>query len=143
MLIEMHSHTAEHSSCSTVSALELVRQVFLRGLQGIVLTDHHYLWSPSDLAELKRAAEVPEHFLLLAGQELRAADFGDVLIYGADRPFPAGTTVGEVRRLFPAAALVWAHPYRGSKVPGEKELLDRQFDGVEIFNSNHTARGNS
>ena len=59
MLIEMHCHTREHSSCSRVSALELVQQVFAKGLQGLVLTDHHYLWPRDELAALCREAEVP------------------------------------------------------------------------------------
>ena len=59
MLIEMHCHTAEHSSCSSVSAVELVRQVFGKGLQAIVLTDHHYLWAVHELELLREAAGVP------------------------------------------------------------------------------------
>ena len=37
--MEMHAHTSEHSPCSSVSAVELVRRVFAKGLQGIVLTE--------------------------------------------------------------------------------------------------------
>lgn len=143
MLIEMHSHTAEHSSCSSVSAVELVRRVFAKGLQGIVLTDHHHLWAMEDLASLRRAAEVPDHFLILSGQELSSAEIGDVLVFGATRTLPRGTPLLEVRRLYPDAALVWAHPYRGSRIPSEKELKDPLLDGIEIFNSNHTVRGNT
>lgn len=143
MLIEMHSHTAEHSPCSSVSAVELVRRVFAKGLQGIVLTDHHHLWAMEDLRSLRRAAEVPDHFLILSGQELNSAEIGDVLVFGATRTLPRGTPLLEVRRLYPEAALVWAHPYRGSRIPSEEELQDPLLDGIEIFNSNHTVRGNT
>lgn len=143
MLIEMHCHTAEHSPCSAVSAVELVRQVFAKNLQGIVLTDHHYLWSEDELKELRRSSEVPDHFLVLSGQELWIPDWGDVLVYGATETFPEGTPLKEVRARFPKVALVWAHPYRKGKRPIEEALLSPLIDGVEIFNSNHTVRENS
>ncbi len=143
MLIEMHCHTAEHSSCSAIPAVELVRQVLARGLQGIVLTDHHYLWSRDELEALRQEAGVPDHFGIMSGQEVRTAEFGDVLVYGAGRSFPSGTSLAEIRRLFPGAALVLAHPYRGKRLPSSDELLNPLLDGVEIFNSNHTVRGNS
>jgi hypothetical protein len=44
MLIEMHCHTSEHSPCSRVRAVDHVRDCLRRGMDGLVLTDHHYLW---------------------------------------------------------------------------------------------------
>lgn len=143
MLMEMHAHTSEHSSCSSVSAVELVRRVFAKGLQGIVLTDHHYLWDADELKGVRRAAEVPDHFLLLAGQEVCSAELGDVLVYGATESLPLGTSLLDIRRRFPDVALVWAHPYRGSRMPADEDLCDPHLDGVEIFNSNQSVRGNS
>src|SRR6266568_9200635 len=143
MLIEMHCHTAEHSNCRAVPAVELVRQVFAKGLQGIVLTDHHYLWPDEELRELRWAAAVPDHFRIMSGQELASEEFGDVLVYGAGESLPRGTSLADVRRRFPAVALVWAHPYRGSRTPEPARLLSGLLDGIEIFNSNHTVRGNS
>jgi predicted metal-dependent phosphoesterase TrpH len=143
MLFEMHCHTAEHSACSSIPAVELVRQVCGRGLQGIVLTDHHYLWSPEDLGRLRRDAGVADHFAVLSGQEVRTAELGDVLVYGATESLPSGTSLAEIRRRFPDAALVLAHPYRGTRMPGPDRLQHPLLDGVEIFNSNQTVRGNS
>ena len=143
MLIEMHAHTSEHSPCSAVSAVELVRRVFAKGLQGIVLTDHHYLWPDDELKALRRAAEVPDHFLVLTGQELSTAEIGDVLVFGATKSLPRGTSLRDVRKRCPDVALVWAHPYRGNRIPTEEELQDPFLDGIEIFNSNHTVMGNS
>jgi len=123
--------------------VELVRQVFAKGLQGIVLTDHHYLWPPEDLKVLRRKAEVPDHFLIMAGQEVCTEECGDVLVYGATETLSRGMSLLEIRRRFPEVALVWAHPYRGSRTPVDEKLCDPRLDGVEIFNSNHTVRGNS
>ena len=143
MLLEMHCHSREHSQCSHVDAVELVNRCFNKGLQGVVITDHHYLWPPEELQELRKAARVPDHFLILAGQETRTIDFGDVLVYGAAQPLPGGLTLAELRQSAPEAALVWAHPYRRSRGPEATKLLDTALDGIEIFNSNHSVRGNS
>ncbi len=51
MILEMHCHTLEHSACSNVQAADLVQSVFDKGLQGIVITDHHYLWSFEDIRD--------------------------------------------------------------------------------------------
>src|ERR1039457_559360 len=139
----MHCHSAEHSSCSTVSAIDLVRQVHAKGLQGLVLTDHHYLWPLEDMVELRVKSGVPDHFLIMSGQELCSEDFGDVLIYGASTLFNRGTALRDIRLKFPDAAIVWAHPYRKDRKPSKDQLSSGYLDGVEIFNSNHTVRGNS
>lgn len=142
MLLEMHSHTAEYSSCSSVTAKDLVRRVFMDGLDGVVFTDHHYLWPPDELAALHRASEVPPDFLILSGQET-STDCGDVLVYGADRILARGTPIAELRQACPDAALVWAHPYRNIQRPSDEKLLNGFIDAVEIFNSNHSVRSNT
>jgi len=141
MLIEMHAHSSEHSACSSIPAADLVRQVFAKGLQGIVFTDHHYRWEEDELRAVRRAAAVPDHFLIATGQEVRTPELGDVLVYWAGETLPRGTPLGAIRDRFPGAALVWAHPYRGGKCPEDDRLL--VADGVEIFSSNHTVRENS
>jgi 3',5'-nucleoside bisphosphate phosphatase len=138
MIIEMHSHTSEHSSCSHVKAVDLVYGAFERGLQGIVLTDHHYFWSKEELENVRLRSQVPKHFLLFSGQEVTTRDFGDVLVYGADRTIARGTSLDRIRHEFPEAALVWAHPYRSEKIPKREHLQDPRLDGIEIFNSNHS-----
>jgi len=143
MLIEMHSHTAERSRCSNVSAADLVKQVHAKGLQGIVFTDHHYLWSEDELRRVRRSAGIPDHFLIMAGQEVTTPELGDVLVYGAGCPLSRGTPLAEIRSRFPDAALIWAHPYRNGKKPEEGNLRSPLLDGVEIFSSNHSVRENS
>lgn len=143
MLIEMHCHTSEHSPCSTVPAVELVQRVWARRLQGLVLTDHFYQWPDRDLAELRRESGVPDDFLIVSGHETNVPIFGDVLVYGAPAAIPRGTPLEEIRARYPEAALVWAHPYRDGREPTRDQILSPLFDAIEIFNSNHTVRGNS
>ena len=70
MIVETHCHTSEHSRCSHVAAVDLVRRACEAGIQTIVLTDHHYQWSEEELADLRRRAQLPEICRILAGQEV-------------------------------------------------------------------------
>ena len=143
MLLELHCHTAEHSGCSVVEAVDLVRQVHAKGLQGLVFTDHHYLWPADEIHEVRQAAGVPNYFLILSGQEVTTSGSGDVLVYGATRSLSRGMTLKEIRTRYPEAALVLAHPFRNENKPGPERLLNPLLDGVEIFSSNHTVAENS
>ncbi len=138
MILEMHCHTSEHSPCSHVSAAEVVQRNFDIGLQGTVLTDHHYLWPPGEIKELRQRLKVPDHYLILSGQEVATPELGDVLVFGADVSIGKGTPLKSIREHFPDSAIIWAHPYRDEDVPPPDRLLDPLIDGVEIFSSNHT-----
>jgi len=141
MLIELHCHSSKHSPCSSVSPLDIVRDARARSLQGIVFTEHSYLWSHEELKALKSEAEVENHFVILAGQEV-PTDIGHVLVYGATESIAGEVTVAELRERFPDAAIVLAHPYRGGRNPATAVLLNEFINGVEIFSGNHTVREN-
>ena len=138
MIFEMHCHTAEHSGCSHVSAADVVQHNFDVDLQGTVLTDHHYLWPPEEIEALRRRLKVPDYYLILSGQEVNTPEMGDILVYGADVSIEKGTTLETIRKQFPGAAIVWAHPYRDEKLPTRDDLLHPSIDAIEIFSSNHT-----
>lgn len=141
MLIEMHAHTSRHSACSRVDPVRLVERVRMKGLQGLVITEHEYLWSPSEIEELKEKTGMDKFFVLLAAQEVNT-DIGHVLVYGADRSITGTHPLGELRKRYPQAALVWAHPLRKGRAPKTSRLLNPDLDAIEIFNNNHTSRGN-
>jgi thiamine kinase-like enzyme len=138
MILEMHCHTAEHSRCSHVSAADVVQHNFDIDLQGTVFTDHHYLWSQEEIAELRCKLKVPDHYLILSGQEVTTPELGDVLVYGADVSIEKGTCLADIRKHFPDVAIVWAHPYRDENVPPRDKLFHPLIDAIEIFSSNHT-----
>ncbi len=141
MIVEMHCHTSEHSSCSRVSAEDLARRAHEIGIQTIVLTDHHYQWTDEDLADLRRRARLPDVFQVLAGQEVEVPGFGHMLLYGAGATIAKpGIPLQQIRQENPDAAIIWAHPYRDGRIPSLERLLDPHIDGIEIFNSNYTAR---
>jgi len=143
VLLEIHAHTAERSPCSRAPAAELLRQCLARNLQGAVLTDHHYRWDEGELAGLRREAGVPDHFVLLSGQEVSTSDAGHVLVFGRVPSLAAGMTTGEIRARFPEAALVRAHPYRHRLDHSLADLAPPGVDAVEIFSANHSMRANS
>jgi hypothetical protein len=134
MLLELHCHTAEHSPCSSVRAVDHVRQAVEHGMDGMVITDHHHLWSDADLADLHRWSAAPGEFVLLSGQEVYSREFHDLLVYGADRSYPVGTKAATIRRAYPGAALVMAHPFRWGAEPADRTLGHRLLDAVEVIN---------
>ena len=92
---------------------------------------------------VRRVAGVPDHFLILSGQEVATSDMGDVLVYGADNAIRRGRSLKSIRARNPEAALILAHPYREGKRPGPEKLLNPLLDGVEILSSNHSVLENS
>ncbi len=114
MLLELHCHSSRYSACSVLTPLELVRAARAKALQGIVLTEHHRLWSDEELRALRIEAEVENQFAILSGQEV-STDKGHVLVYGAGESIEPGETLAQLRKRFPRAALVLAHPYRGGR----------------------------
>jgi predicted metal-dependent phosphoesterase TrpH len=142
MLLELHLHTSRHSPCSQLSPVDAVRRVVAKGLQGLVITEHHYLWTADELAALRAEAELDEGFVLLAGQEVDT-DVGHVLVYGVEHTLAEWVRLRELRERYPAAALVWAHPFRYDRVPSDQALRNPLLDAVELFNTNHTVRGNT
>jgi 3',5'-nucleoside bisphosphate phosphatase len=134
MLIEIHTHTAEHSPCSQIKAVDLVKSVREKGTGGVVFTDHHYVWPNDALRHLRTRLDIPDEFLILAGQEVFTRDYGDVLVYGAAQSVPQGIALRELRHAYPYAALVWAHPYRSGRTPIMTELFNSSFDAIEVIN---------
>ena len=141
MLLEMHCHTSKYSKCSQAGAANLVRQVKKKELQGVIITEHHYLLEEDEIKALRVEAELDEIFLIMAGQEVET-DIGHVLVFGADRTIKEEISLKDLRTLFPDAGLVWAHPFMNENIPDEKQLLNPMLDAIEIFSMNQTPKEN-
>ncbi|MBD3346619.1 MAG: phosphotransferase [Chitinivibrionales bacterium] len=141
MLIELHCHTRKHSGCSRIDPVALIYRLKDKNIQGVVITEHHYLWKPQELHELREQTDLEPYFLLFSAQEV-STDFGHVLIFGARESIHQRTTVADLRARYPEAALVWAHPWRGGAHPSDERLSSRLLDGIEVFSSNHNVREN-
>ncbi|MFA4991200.1 MAG: phosphotransferase [Candidatus Omnitrophota bacterium] len=141
MLLEIHAHTSRYSKCSQADPVALVRQVRKKELQGVILTEHHYLWKEDEMRALRIDAEVEDNFLILAGQEVET-DAGHVLVFGAGVSIEKFSTLPGLRKRFPDAAFILAHPFRKGASPKKEALVNPLLDAVEIFSVNHAAKEN-
>jgi predicted metal-dependent phosphoesterase TrpH len=138
--LDLHLHTARHSPDSVIDPFELLDRARAAGLDGVVITEHDYLWPDDELEDLRRYA--PD-LVVLSGIEVSGAD-GDVLVYGVTDPFavPRGIEwpdlVAAVRRQ--GGACVMAHPYRWGQ-DADRLLIDERnrFDGLEAMSNNMDA----
>lgn len=137
MKFDLHLHTARHSPDATTDPYELVQAAIKVGLDGIVITEHDYLWTDSELEELRAAAP---GLVILAGVEVTGKG-GDVLCYGITNPFalPRGIEWRALTREVhqQGGVCIAAHPYRWGQ-PFEKILHEQaaEFDGIEVMSKN-------
>src|SRR4051812_44903005 len=137
MKFDMHIHTTRHSPDSALEPDELVRQARVVGLDGVVITEHDWLWTENELAELRQTAP---GLVILAGVEVSARE-GHFLCYGVKEPsrIPRGIGVAslcqEVHRQ--GGVVVAAHPFRWGQ-PFREILREQQpeLDGLEMMSSN-------
>jgi predicted metal-dependent phosphoesterase TrpH len=134
MKFDLHMHTTRHSPDSQMDPFALVRQARKVGLDGVVITEHDWLWTEPELEELRAA--VPG-LVVLAGIEVTAAE-GHFLVYGANNPFaiPKGIRVADLCREVhrQGGAVVAAHPFRWGQ-PFDEILREEQpeLDGLELM----------
>jgi len=139
LLLDIHVHTQRHSMCSHIDEHLLIQRAVRAGLDGIVLTEHHYQWSNEELDALRRESGVPG-FILLAGFEC-TTEKGDILIYGLESGQTALFAPGgdPERTLQHAQALgalcIAAHPTR-SLMGFDERIARMPFDGIEVKSVN-------
>ena len=134
MKFDLHMHTTRHSPDSQMDPIALVRQARKVGLDGVVITEHDWLWTKEELEELRAASP---GLVILAGVEVTAAE-GHFLAYGVDNPFAIAKGIGvadlcrEVHRQ--GGAVVAAHPFRWGQ-PFDAILHEEQpeLDGLELM----------
>jgi predicted metal-dependent phosphoesterase TrpH len=140
MKFDMHLHTSRHSPDSIMPALIMMERAKEIGLDGVVITEHDWLWTEDELDELSEA--VPG-LIVLSGVEVSTRQ-GHFLAYGVTDPLavPHGIDVAdlccEVHRQ--GGAVVAAHPYRWNQ-PFDDILQTRrpELDGLELMSNNMDA----
>jgi hypothetical protein len=120
--------------------LAMLRRAREIGLDGLVITEHDWLWTESELDEL-RAAE--PGLVVLAGIEVSARQ-GHFLAYGVRNPFavPHGIDVAELCREVhrQGGAVVAAHPFRwGQRFDEILHKSRPELDGLELMSKNMDA----
>jgi predicted metal-dependent phosphoesterase TrpH len=140
MKFDLHLHTTRHSPDSQMDALMMLRRARAVGLDGLVITEHDWLWTEPELDLLR---ELGGGLVVLAGIEVSTRQ-GHFLAYGVANPFavPRGIGVAELCREVhrQGGAVVAAHPFRWGQ-PFE-EILHKEkpeLDGLELMTNNMDA----
>jgi predicted metal-dependent phosphoesterase TrpH len=140
MKFDLHLHTSRHSPDSVMDPFGLLRRARAVGLDGVIITEHDWLWTEAELDELRAAAP---GLVVLAGVEVSARQ-GHFLAYGVTDPFavPKGIGVAELCREVhrQGGAVVAAHPFRWGQPFDEILRDDRpELDGLELMTKNMDA----
>lgn len=140
MKFDLHLHTSRHSPDSIMPPQVMVRRAREIGLDGVVITEHDWLWTEEELDELRAAAP---GLVVLAGIEVSARE-GHFLAYGVTNPFavPHGIGVAELCREIhrQGGAVVAAHPYRWNQPFDDILKKERpDLDGLELMSNNMDA----
>jgi hypothetical protein len=146
MRADCHVHTQRHSACSRLDPHQACRQAVRRGIDLMVFTEHHYMWSQEELAGLRLAH--PE-LVLLSGVELTVAEMHDVVViapcgvvHGLRAWMPAADLGRALEEVGPDAFSFVAHPFRYTDRLGPElsSVLD-VVDGVEMNSWNLLKNG--
>ena len=137
MKFDLHMHTTRHSPDSRMDPFVMCRRARAIGLDGVVITEHDWLWTETELDVLR---QMHPDLVILAGIEVSAYE-GHFLVYGVANAFalPRGIRVAALCDEVHAqgGAVAAAHPFRWNQ-PFE-EILRREnpaLDALELMSSN-------
>lgn len=109
MIIDLHVHTAKGAYDSTLSISQAIEEAEMKGLGGVCLTEHTYVWSRKELEGFSSNHNV----ILLGGMEIET-DMGHIVVFGLDRYISGIHRAGRLRRVADEVGgfLVAMHPFR-------------------------------
>ncbi len=140
-VFDLHMHTRRHSRCSMIDEHKLVDQAVRRGLDGIVITEHHYQWGEEELTEIYRPEAHPG-FRVFAGFEY-TSNMGDILVYGLEPHHvvhfvPGGPPEDAVKRAHDLGGVcIGAHPTRAG-MGFDERIFTLGLDALEVRSCNMT-----
>lgn len=131
---DLHVHTREGSACAQTPAVDVLRLAEQQGLDGVVFTDHHFLWPLDEIPRLKERAGVS--LTVLTAQEVTFQGI-DFLIFGWDRPPDRFSTKEDLVASVhdDGGVAVVAHPYSLLYYLETDTMAGWGVDGVEVWNS--------
>lgn len=137
--IDLHLHTQQYSACSYIDPEQLIGRAVKAGLDGIVITEHHYQWRVYDLEMLRERSPHPG-FIVLPGLEYTTTQ-GDILIYGLSDSdaykFKMGLTPEDAVKAAKdlGAVVVAAHPTRAG-MGFDERIYSLPLDAIEVRSGN-------
>jgi len=110
VIIDLHTHTQEYSSCSYLPMEKLIQQAMAVGLDGVAVTDHSRIGG----AEEAQVLGAKHGFPVFRGVEVHTT-LGDILVFGLYRDFPSEVDGRRLLRMVEEAGggAIAAHPFRG------------------------------
>lgn len=138
MYFDLHLHTSRHSGCSVLPAAELLKTAAQRNLDGLVITEHSYLWSRDELDELLLQAGSPP-LVLLSGCEVRveldSSLLADMIVFGCPEVPKSELHVDDLCRWVheQGGVVVAPHPFAQGRGICE-EIFMAQIDAIELYN---------
>ena len=128
MKADLHIHS-EYSNDGVSTVQQIIDTAVERGLGCIAITDHNSF-------EAYEVAKDNGKVIVIPGVEVSSKE-GHILAYGVDRNIPRDMSVKEtIDAIHDAGGIAFAaHPYRWWSGLGEKNVIDHEFDGVEVKNA--------
>ncbi|QOR36853.1 PHP domain-containing protein [Clostridium sp. 'deep sea'] len=139
MLIDLHLHTSEFSTCSRVSFNQIVEEALRKGLKGICITDHDTMAAKKFLND-----KLPNDLLVIVGTEVLTLD-GDILVFGVPEIPKKRLTAQELVDYVSCkgGACIAAHPYRKNlRGIGDKIKSLDKLTAIEGYNGNTISENN-
>jgi predicted metal-dependent phosphoesterase TrpH len=136
---DLHLHTQMYSACSFIDAEALIGRAVKAGLDGVVITEHHYQWRVYDLEMLRDRSPHPG-FIALPGFEYTTTQ-GDILVYGLSdsdaHKFKMGQSPEDAVKTAKdmGAVVIAAHPTRAG-MGFDERIFSLPLDAIEIRSGN-------
>ncbi len=137
MLIDMHIHTSRYSLCSVLEPEDIVSRAESMGLDGIIITEHDYVWSEGEVESLKKGTGTD--LLIMRAQEVSSVD-GHILVYGCNGRLDHMETRDMLGIIHAAGGVaVPSHPFRFGDYPMD---MAGAVPGLAVYDAFEALNGN-
>ncbi len=126
MKFDIHVHS-KYSSDGVLEPNEILKIAKKVGLNGIAITDHNSMDAYKDIE--------PKDIEIIRGVEISSLS-GHIIALNINEIIPKGLTVDEtIERIHDQGGIAIAvHPYRFWSGLGEKNIIGKRFDVIEVLN---------
>ena len=136
MLVNLHTHTNEYSSCSKITPYELIEAAINRGLGGIAITEHNYIRTRGEIEKLRK--KYPQ-IKIFNGIEVSVKEDEHILVFGVLNPkhFYKLMPISQLEDIVKSegGVMVLAHPYR-YKDTVDEAIINSSVSALEIASTN-------
>lgn len=140
MIIDLHFHTSQYSSCSSIDIEEGIEYAKKMGLDGVCITDH----DNNEARKLAKELEKKYKILVIVGTEILTYE-GDIICFGIDEVPEEKIHAQELINLvnLKGGVTISAHPFRNNnRGLGEHIKNVNGLIAIEILNGNTSYENN-